>query len=76
MDFIDHGHRIAQAVDQQGRQFKAKVHGVRADVQQQIARRGHGHARALAEHAERMQGRGSRLAEQRVPGVGPECTDA
>ncbi|KAG0926691.1 hypothetical protein G6F31_018300 [Rhizopus arrhizus] len=76
MDFIDHGHRIAQAVDQQGRQFKAKVHGVRADVQQQIARRGHGHARAPAEPADRLQGRGARRADQRGPGGGPECTDA
>ncbi|MNL22819.1 hypothetical protein D3C87_1441790 [compost metagenome] len=70
--FVHHRHRIAQAVHQQGRHFKAQVHGIGADVQQDVARGRHGHALAVTEDAERVQVGRAWLPEQGVPGVRAE----
>jgi hypothetical protein len=72
---VDNLDRIAELAEQLRGKLKAEVHRIGTDVQQQVTRRGDGDAIAGAELPERMQRRGTGLAEQPVPSVGAEAAD-
>ncbi len=74
--FVLGRHRAVELLHELRGEFEAEVGFVGANVQQDVARRGDGHALALAEFAERVQFGGTRLAEQRVPCVGRKADHA
>ncbi len=76
VDLVDHLDRCAEPAEQLGRQFEAEVHLFGADVQQQVARGGHGDPLAAADLAESVQRRRARRAEQAFPGGGAEAGHA
>ncbi|MND78227.1 hypothetical protein D3C80_699370 [compost metagenome] len=76
LHFIHHLDRIAQGRHQLGGQFKAQVHLVGADVQEDVAGGGRCAAPFYAKLTERVQGRWPRPAEQLVPGTGGKTAHA
>ena len=58
------------------RDLEAQIHPLGADMKQEIARRCDRVARSGAELPKRMKFGRSRVAEQSVPGVGPDSHDA
>ncbi|AIY43365.1 hypothetical protein LT85_4207 [Collimonas arenae] len=58
------------------RQLEAKIHLIRTDVQQDIARRPHGAARTRAELTKRVQRCRTRGAEEPIPSAGTKAAYA
>ena len=76
MHLVGNGNRIADAVHDLRRQFKAEVHAFGSDVEQDVARGGDGVAAAGANLLKGMKLGGARRAKELVPGVRAESNDA
>ena len=76
MHFVYRRNGISETRHDLRRKFEAQIHALRADVEQQVARRGNRVARSGANLPERMQLRRPRRSKEPVPRVGPKAHDA
>ena len=70
MHFIDHGNGLAEPGHDLRCQLEAEIHALGANVEEEIAGRGDGMARAGPDFPKRMQFRRPRLTKEPVPRVG------
>ena len=73
---VDRGDRVAELGHDLRRDLEAQVHPLGADMEQEVARRCDRVARSGPELPERVKFGRARVAEQPVPGVGPDSHHA
>lgn len=76
VDFVCRGDGPSKARHDLRGEFKAQIHVLSADMEEQVSGRGNRVARAGANLAKGMQFRGTRRSKQAVPGVRAEAHDA
>ena len=76
MHFVHRRNSVSETRHNLHRKFEAQIHALRADVEQQVARRGNRMARSCSNLPERMKLRGPGWSKEPVPRVGPEAHDA
>ena len=76
MHFVYRQYSISETRHDLHRKFEAQIHTLRADVEQQVARRGNRMARSCANLLERTKLRRPRRSKEPVPRVGPKGHDA
>ena len=76
MHFVHRRNSISETRHDLRRKLEAQIHALRADVEQQVARRRNRMARSGANLPERMQFRRPRRPKKPVPRVGPKPHDA
>src|ERR1700722_4326019 len=73
MHLVDRGDGVPELGHDLRRHLEAQVHPLGADMEQEVARRRDCMPRSGLELPERVKLRGTRLAEQSVPGVGTDA---
>jgi hypothetical protein len=76
MHFVHRRNGVSETRHNLHRKFEAQIHALRADVEQQVARRGNRMARSCSNLPERMKLRGPGWSKEPVPRVGPKAHDA
>src|SRR5271156_3037838 len=76
INLIDGGDCVTKLRHDLGRQLEGNVGALGANVEEDIARRGHRLARAGADFLERMELGGTRRGEEPIPYLGAEAEDA
>src|SRR5215469_1235630 len=76
LDFVDGSNSAADAGHDLCGQFEAQIHGLGANVEEQITWSGDGVAHARANFTKGMKFGRARLPEELIPGIGPEAHDA